>query len=79
MPVNDKRRGRLRNALRTLELVRSAVESAADEEKDGVDNCPENLQGSDRFERMEEAADHLEDAVGSLDEAADHIREAIER
>lgn len=77
--MNDKRRGRLRNALRTLELVRSAVESAADEEKDGVDNCPENLQGSDRFERMEEAADHLEDAVGSLDEAADHIREAIER
>lgn len=77
--MNDKRRGRLRDALRTLDMVRSEVERAADEEKDGVDNCPENLQGSDRFAQMEDAADHLEDAVGSLDEAADHIREAIAR
>lgn len=43
----------------------------------GLDNCPENLQGSERFERMEDAVDNLNDALEKLEEAKEHIEAAI--
>lgn len=42
-----------------------------------MDNMPENLQGTERFERMEDAVDHLSEALEKLDEAKDHIQAAI--
>ena len=38
---------------------------------------PENLQGSERYEKMEEAADALSDAMEKIGEAMEQIRVAI--
>ncbi len=54
--MNNKRRERLRNALKMLDSVVGIVESVCDEEQDCIDNCPENLQNTDRFERQEDKA-----------------------
>ena len=60
-----------------LSNVTTTVESGCDKEQDCMDNCPENLQGSERFERMEDAVDNLNDALEKLEEAKEHIEAAI--
>ena len=42
-----------------------------------MDNYPENLQGTDRFEQMEDAVDNLNDALEKIDEVKGHIEMAI--
>ncbi len=75
--MNVKRRGRLRDAMRLLDSVAHIVDSVCDKEQDCVDNYPENLQGSERFEQMESAVDSLNDALEKIDEAKGHIESAI--
>lgn len=75
--MDEKRRGRLRDALKMLSSVSSIVESVCDKEQDCVDNYPENLQSTDRFERMEDAVDHLSDALEKIERAEDLIRTAL--
>jgi len=54
----------------------SIVESVREEEKDCLDNMPENLQNSERYEAMEEAVDALEEAIESINEANESIEQA---
>lgn len=75
--MNDKRRKRLREAVKMLDHAWSIVELAQEEEEDGMDNMPENLQSSERYEKMEEAADALSDAMEKIGEAIEQIRAAI--
>lgn len=67
--MNNKRRQILRSVLAKIEeldtLKEEIVEilsTAADEEQEAFDNLPENLQMSERGERMEEIIDLLESA-----------------
>lgn len=75
--MDDKRRGRLRDALRILSNAASIVETVCDKEQDCMDNYPENLQSTERFERMEIAVDSLNDALEKIDDAKGHIESAI--
>ena len=50
--MNYQRRKRLRVACSLLEEASSIVEDVRDEEQDSLDNMPENLQDSERAERM---------------------------
>ena len=75
--VNEKRRERLRDALRHLTNAASIVDTVCDKEQDCLDNYPENLQGTDRFEQMEDAVDNLNDALEKIDEVKGHIEMAI--
>lgn len=77
--MNETRRRRLREAIRYLNNAASIVDGVCDLEQDCVDNTPENLQSSERFERMEDAVDNLSDALEKLEEAKDHIQSAISR
>lgn len=77
MRVDNKRRGHLRDALRMLSSVTSVVEAVCDKEQDCVDNYPENLQSTDRFEHMEAVVDSLNDALEKIDDAKGHIESAI--
>ena len=38
---------------------------------------PENLQGTEKFERMEDAVDSLSDALEKIDDAKGHIQSAL--
>ncbi len=75
--MNNERRNRLRGAVRKLSDVQSIVEAVCDKEEDCMDNYPENLQGTERFERTELAVDSLNDALEKLEEAKEHIETAI--
>lgn len=61
--MDDRRRGQLRDALNMLSNAASVVERVCDKEQDCVDNYPENLQSTERFEKMEDALDSLNDAL----------------
>lgn len=75
--MNQKKRARLRDAMEMLAKVSGIVDSVYDQEQDCVDNCPENLQGTDRYEQMESAAGYLYDAVEKIDEAKECIESAM--
>ena len=61
-----------------LERARGLTEEVLDEERDCLDNMPENLQCSDRYEAIEKAVDSLEEAVSDIESAAEKIEEASE-
>lgn len=75
--MNQKKRERLKSALKLLSSAANIVESVSDEEQDCLDNCPENLQGTERYDLMEEAVDSLSDAMEKMDEVRELIEAAI--
>lgn len=75
--MDAKRRGRLHDALKMLASAATIVDSVCDKEQDCIDNYPENLQGTERYEQMEAAVDSLNDALEKIDDAKGHIESAI--
>lgn len=75
--MNNERRDRLRGAARKLSDVQLIVEAVCDKEQDCLDNYPENLQNTERFERTEAAVDSLSDALEKLEEVKEYIQTAI--
>ena len=75
--MDTKRRNRIRDALKMLANVAAIVEAVCDKEEDCMDNYPENLQSTERFEHMEAAVDNLNDALEKLDDAKGNIEAAI--
>ena len=75
--MNDKRRKRLTSALDLLRRSESIIDDVLEEERDSMNNMPENLQTSDRFVAMENAVDHLEDAIQNVHDAAQCVESAI--
>lgn len=77
--MDDTRRAILREALDLIRRAKLMVEGACDKENDCIDNYPENLQSTEVFEKMEIAADAMEDAVEKLSEAEESITTAIQK
>ena len=75
--MNNKRRGRLQDALKMLSNAAAIVENVCDDEQDCMYNYPENLQCTVAFEHMEAAADSLNDALEKIDDAKEHIQSAL--
>lgn len=75
--MNRQRRVRLQEAVRYLSKAETIVDAVCGEEEDSMDNVPESLQCSERFELMEEAIDNLNDAIDSIGEAKMKIETAI--
>lgn len=69
----------LREALQLLHSVLIVVNKVSDKEQDVVDNYPENLQYTEVYESMENAAENLSEAIGKLNEAEAYIAAAMER
>jgi len=63
--MNAKQRKRLTEA-------RDIIEEIAEDERSKRDNAPENLWDSEKYTRMEEVADLLDECVMNLDEAIDN-------
>lgn len=75
--MNKARRTKLRTAIDHLNLAHTIISDAKYDEQEGLDNLPENLQNSERYEAMENAVDNLDDAVSSIEDAKRSIDEAI--
>ena len=75
--MNKARRAKLNAIINALNDLRSDLELVHDEEQDVMDNMPESLQESERYERMEEAVDNMDDALSSLEDAVDSLECAM--
>lgn len=76
--MNDATRKRLRALKDQLETIKGALEEMATDERDKFENMPESLQGGDRGQKLEAAADSLDEAVEGFDALVDAIDEAVE-
>ena len=75
--MNKQRREDLRGVLSLLASAICIVQRVCDKEEDCMDSYPENLQGSERYEQMEDAVDNLNEALEKLGEAKENIRAAL--
>ena len=76
--MNKARRKELEELYDIIYEAKERLEMLHDEEEEYRDNIPENLQGSERYERAEEAVDALDSAMSSLEEALNYIETAKE-
>ena len=71
--MNKARRKELEELYDIIYEAKDRLEMLHDEEEEYRDNIPENLQGSERYERAEEAVDALDSAMSSLEEALNSL------
>lgn len=76
--MNKQRRKEIENIVSALMDLQTKIESLRDDEQEIVDNTPENLQGSERYEIAEAAADNLDAACSSMEELIDYLNDAAE-
>ena len=67
----------MKDAIYYLNKAQTIVEQVGDQENDMLGNIPENLQATERYEKMEDAIDKLNDASEKIDEARECIEEAM--
>lgn len=75
--MNKKRRELLKSAMPFLVQAASIIERAAEQENDCLDNMPESLQDTERYEKIEKAAENLESALEHIENAQECIADAI--
>ena len=75
--MNNTRREKLRKALVMISEVSNIVDQVCDQEQKCLENFPENLQGTDRYDAMENAVDSLTEAVEKLGEVEECIQAAM--
>ena len=76
--MNKERRKELQKAVEHLQTASDIIQSCMADEQDYLDNMPENLQGSERYEMAENAVDCLESASDGLDDIISNVESAME-
>ena len=75
--MNATRRKQIAEAMTHIESAKLKLTDARDGEQEALDNMPENLEGSERYLRMEDVVDSLDSALDSLEEAENEIMSAM--
>lgn len=75
--MNAQRRQHLKGAIALIERALAVIEAASEEERDALDNLPENLSASERAEKMELDISAMDEAIGELEAAEDLLRAVI--
>lgn len=76
--MNKERRNLLSKAQSALNTAESYVTQALDDEQDCLGNMPENLEGSERYEKMESAIEQMEEALDHISSATEALESAAE-
>ena len=76
--MNMDRRSKIADLKNELEAIRDQIESLQGDEQAAYDNLPESLQGADKGQAMEAAAEALQSAFDSVDEAVGYLDAAAE-
>lgn len=74
--MNKQRRKDIDTIIQALEEIREQIQFVLEEEQEYLDNIPENLQNSERYETAETAVQELEEADGSIDNIIEHLESA---
>lgn len=76
--MNKVRRKMVDEIIEQLQELQTEIESVMCEEEEYRDNIPENLQGSERYEKADEACSAMQDAIDGLEDVIDNLTAAIE-
>jgi len=74
--MNKQKRKDIDTIIQTLEEIREQIQFVLEEEQEYLDNIPENLQNSERYETAQTAVSELEEADGSIDDIIEHLENA---
>lgn len=66
--MNKQRRERLSKLISQAEAMSAELEAIRDEEQEAFDNMPENMQGGERGDKMQEAIEAMDTAITSLED-----------
>lgn len=75
---NKIRRKSLEEVIAKIQELSEEIESFMADEEEYRDNMPENLQGSERYEKADEACSAMQDAIDNLEEAVENLEIATE-
>ena len=76
--MNNKRRSVvLKTAIPLLDRAFDIVSDVYYAEQDALENIPENLQSSSRYEKIEDAISSLDEAMDNIEKAVENLQEAI--
>ena len=76
--MNRPRRNKLDTLIERINLIREELECVMNDEKEYRDSIPENLQGSKKYTKSDEACDSLQEAIDQLEEVTSSIESAQE-
>lgn len=74
--MNKNRRKQIANLIVSLETIKSEIDNILSDEQEYLDNIPENLQCSERYDVADNAIDSLDLAISNVDEALSALEEA---
>ena len=75
--MNNTRRKEIEKVIALIGEARSLLEELKEEEEEYRDNMPENLQGSERYEKADEACYNMEEVIDNLEDAENTLEEVI--
>ena len=75
--MNKERRKKLTDLFERVEAIKDEVEELSADEWDAFNALPENLQGSERGEQMENIANDLDEAFGLLEDVLEYLENAL--
>ena len=70
--LREKSRGNL-----WTDIIKNELEEVMEEEQDARDNLPNNLQDSEKAEKMDDTIGSIEYAIGNLEETIKNLDEAV--
>lgn len=76
--MNKIRRKSLEEVIAKIQGLSEEIESLMADEEEYRDNMPENLQGSERYEKADEACSAMQDAIDNLEESVENLEIATE-
>lgn len=76
--MNKQRRIVLEKLAGQITDAKDELENIMGEEEECRDNMPENLQGSEKYEKANEACNAIYEAISQLEEAISNIETATE-
>ena len=76
--MNKQRRKEIEALLERAEILKTDIETIRDEEQEYFEGMPENLHGSEKHERAEEAVALIEEAVDAFNTINDALQGASE-
>lgn len=74
--MNNAKRKKLNQAMDHLNQAICITEEVRDQEESDMDNLPESLHDSEKYEIMDAAVNSLEDAISSMEDAIENIEAA---
>ena len=73
--MNKNRRKRIADLRERI--IKNELEEVMEEEQDARDNLPNNLQDSEKAEKMDDTIGSIEYAIGNLEETIENLDEAV--